>query len=43
MLGFGVAGSVFTTDNLRQAYGNHLQLIETEDGLLAMGDTCCDG
>ncbi len=43
MLGFGVAGSVFTTDNLRQAYGNRLQLIETEDGLLAMGDTCCDG
>jgi manganese/iron transport system ATP-binding protein len=43
MLGFGKASSVFTPDNLRHAYGNHLQLIETEDGLLAVGDSCCDG
>jgi manganese/iron transport system ATP-binding protein len=43
MLGFGEANTVFTKGNLEQAYGNHLQMIETEDGLLVMEDTCCDG
>ena len=43
LLGFGRPAEVFTSEILQQAYGNHLQLIETKDGVLAVGDTCCDG
>lgn len=43
LLGFGRAADVFTPEILQQAYGNHLQLIETENGILAVGDSCCDG
>ena len=28
-------------DNLLSAYGGHLHLVPTEDGALALGDTCC--
>ncbi len=42
MVGFGLPPEVFTTDRLLEAYGGHLRLVESGDGLLAMGDTCCD-
>jgi hypothetical protein len=25
------------------AYGGHMRLIETDDGLMALNDTCCGG
>jgi manganese/iron transport system ATP-binding protein len=42
MVGFGLPHEVFTTDRLLEAYGGHLRLVEAGDGLVAMGDTCCD-
>jgi ABC-type Mn2+/Zn2+ transport system ATPase subunit len=33
---------VLTTENLAGAYGGHLRLMTTEDGVLALEDTCCD-
>ena len=42
MIGFGKPDEVFTEDRLRSAYGDHLQMIETENGLLILDDTCCD-
>jgi len=43
MMGVGKPKEVFSKDNLLEAYGGHLHLLSTEDGLLALGDTCCDG
>jgi hypothetical protein len=42
LMGFGRPGEVFTEERLRAAYGRHLQMVETEDGLLVLDDTCCD-
>ncbi|RME06448.1 MAG: metal ABC transporter ATP-binding protein [Anaerolineae bacterium] len=42
LLDIGPAEQVLTTENLLQAYGGHLQLVETADGTVAVGDTCCD-
>jgi len=42
MLGFGSAEGVLVPENLLAAYGGHLHLVPTEDGMLALGDTCCD-
>jgi ABC-type Mn2+/Zn2+ transport system ATPase subunit len=41
MLGLGVPEDVLTPENLVPAYGGHLHLVSTEDGALALGDTCC--
>jgi len=41
MLAFGMPDEVFNPENLVAAYGGHLHLIPTEDGALALGDTCC--
>jgi len=43
LLGIGHPSEVFTTDQLRAAYGGHLHLIQAEGGILALGDTCCEG
>ena len=43
LIGFGPPTEVLSADHLTSAYGGHLQLIETNDGLLALGDTCCGG
>lgn len=43
MIGFGTPADVLSADRLSSAYGGHLQLIETKDGLMALGDTCCGG
>ena len=42
MVGFGLPQEVFTTDQLLDAYGGHLRLVDSDDGYLAMSDTCCD-
>ena len=42
MIGLGHPEGVLTSNNLQAAYGGHLHLVTTNEGLLAMGDTCCD-
>lgn len=41
MLAIGNPDSVLNPENLVAAYGGHLHLIPTEEGALALGDTCC--
>lgn len=42
MIGTGSPEEVLTPENLLKAYGGHLHLVPTQDGMLALGDTCCD-
>jgi len=42
MIGIGSPEEVFVPENLLNAYGGHLHLVTTEEGILALGDTCCD-
>ena len=42
LLGLGRPDEVFTPERLVSAYGGHLHLVSTEEGALALGDTCCD-
>ncbi len=42
MLGVGLPEEVLSPENLVAAYGGHLHLVPTGDGMLALGDTCCD-
>jgi manganese/iron transport system ATP-binding protein len=42
LLGFGAPDEVFTPEILVNAYGGHLHMVPTEEGTLALGDTCCD-
>ena len=43
MLAIGPAEASLSSENLLKAYGGHLQLVPTDEGMLALGDTCCDG
>lgn len=43
LLAIGPAEDALRSENLMRAYGGTLQLLPTEDGLLALSDTCCDG
>ncbi len=43
LLAIGLAEDALSSQNLIQAYGGTLQLLPTEDGMLALSDTCCDG
>lgn len=43
LIGFGTPADVLSADHLSSAFGGHLQLVETKDGLMALSDTCCDG
>lgn len=43
LVGYGSPQQVFTTENLISAYGHQLKLLTTGDGLIALGDTCCEG
>ena len=43
LVSLGTPEEVFTSDNLMDAYGGHLRLIQTDDGVLALEDTCCGG
>jgi ABC-type Mn2+/Zn2+ transport system ATPase subunit len=42
VLGIGTPERVLIPENLVAAYGGHLHLVPTDDGMLALGDTCCD-
>ena len=42
MIGIGSPEGVLIPENLVAAYGGHLHLVPTDDGMLALGDTCCD-
>ncbi len=42
LLGFGCPEAIFTPELLKQAYGGHLQFLQTAEGLRIVGDTCCD-
>jgi ABC-type Mn2+/Zn2+ transport system ATPase subunit len=42
LYGFGPPDQVLNTEGLRAAYGGQLHLLPSEDGLFALGDTCCD-
>ncbi len=41
LLGIGHPDQVFTPEHLMQAYGSHMQMIKTDDGTMALSDTCC--
>jgi manganese/iron transport system ATP-binding protein len=41
MLGLGGPTQVFTAEHLQQAYGGHLRLVQSEEGLMVLSDTCC--
>ena len=43
LLGMGQPADVFTPERLQVAYGAHLRLIQTDDGLMVLSDTCCGG
>lgn len=42
LIGLGKAEKVLTPERLLVAYGGHLQLVKTNGGVIAVGDTCCD-
>lgn len=42
MLGFGNPEEVLTEENLMFAYGSHLKVIHTNEGVVFLQDTCCD-
>jgi len=43
LISLGDPAEVFTPEHLLDAYGGHLRLLPAAGGLLALGDTCCDG
>lgn len=43
LLGLGQPEEVFTPERLQAAYGGHLRVIQTSEGLMMVGDTCCEG
>jgi ABC-type Mn2+/Zn2+ transport system ATPase subunit len=43
LLGLGRPNEIFTPEKLLAAYGGQMRLIETNQGVLALSDTCCDG
>jgi ABC-type Mn2+/Zn2+ transport system ATPase subunit len=43
IVGLGTADQVFTPQRLAAAYGDHLRLVQTGDGLMVLEDTCCEG
>lgn len=42
LLGLGTPREVFQPDILLQAYGGHMHVIDTEQGIIAYDDSCCD-
>lgn len=42
ILGFGLPQVVFTPEHLLSAYGGHLHLVQTDNQLVVVADTCCD-
>jgi manganese/iron transport system ATP-binding protein len=43
LLGIGQPGQVFTPEQLQTAYGAHLRMVQTTDGVMVLSDTCCGG
>jgi len=43
LIGMGRPEAVFTPENLRETYGSHLRLVQTDTGLMILSDTCCEG
>ena len=43
LLGMGLPAEVFSTERLQAAYGGHLRLVQTENGVMVLSDTCCEG
>ncbi len=43
LLSIGSPAEVFTAVHLQDAYGGTLRLVETEDGVMVLSDTCCGG
>jgi manganese/iron transport system ATP-binding protein len=41
LVGMGQPGDVFTPERLQAAYGGHLRLVQTDDGVMVLSDTCC--
>ena len=41
LVGLGQPDEVFTPERLVQAYGGQMRLIQTDDGLMVLSDTCC--
>jgi len=42
LIDIGTPDVVFSADNLMEAFGSHLHIMQTDDGMLVLGDTCCD-
>lgn len=42
LLGLGTPEEVFDPKNLEAAYGGHLRMIQTGDGIYVLEDTCCE-
>jgi manganese/iron transport system ATP-binding protein len=42
LLGIGLPQEVFVPDKLALAYGSHLRMLSTKDGMLVIEDTCCE-
>src|SRR4030042_39286 len=42
LIGIGLPQQVFVPDNLAVAYGNHLRMLTTKEGMLVLEDTCCE-
>jgi manganese/iron transport system ATP-binding protein len=42
LLGFGAPEEVLSSENLTEAYGGHLHLMNTPHGVFMVEDTCCD-
>jgi len=43
MIAMGKPNQVFTQSHLVQAYGGHIHLMQGENGLMVLTDTCCKG
>ncbi len=43
LTGVGRPAEVLTPARLLEAYGGHLQFVESNGKIMALGDTCCDG
>jgi manganese/iron transport system ATP-binding protein len=42
IVGLGKPEDVFQTENLIRAYSGHLRIMPAGEGVVALGDTCCD-
>lgn len=43
LIAFGAPGKVFTRPHLLEAYGGSVHVVASEDGVVVLADTCCEG